>query len=66
MGKVGAYQERTGESFDTIMKMPYLRLLIQSADFPSIDYDKKKGKNKVKKQKLGFGTPREKLPKDLQ
>lgn len=42
--------------------MPYLRFLIQSADFPSVDYDKK---DKKKKQKGGFGTKLEDLPSDI-
>ena len=36
--------------------MPYVQMLIQSMDFPSVDYDTKKDKKENKKSS-NFGTP---------
>lgn len=51
LGKLFAYQERTGMSVKQIMKMPYILFVIGMLDAPSIDYDEKKKKKKTKGNK---------------
>lgn len=55
-------------SYNDILKLPYITFVLGMADAPQVDYESKKEKKKtkeVRKQKLGFGTPIDKLPKDV-
>ena len=47
LGKVFAYQERTGMSIREIMKIPYIQFVIGMLDAPAVDYDKKKDKKEI-------------------
>ncbi len=49
LGRLFAYQEKTGMSPKEIMKIPYILFVIGMLDAPSIDYDKKNSKKKKKK-----------------
>ena len=42
LGKVFQYQEKTGMSYDDIMKLPYMIFVIGMADAPQVDYESKK------------------------
>ena len=46
IGRVFAYQEKTGMSYKEIMKMPYIVFVLGMLDAPQIDYDTKKTKEK--------------------
>ena len=46
IGKIFAYQEKTGMPIQEIMKMPYIMFIIGMLDAPSIDYDKENKKEK--------------------
>lgn len=68
LGKIFQYQEKTGMSYDEVLKLPYITFVLGMADAPQIDYDskkEKKTKRESKKQKLGFGTPLNQLPPDV-
>ena len=42
LGRIFAYQEKTGMSVNEILKIPYIMFVIGMLDAPSIDYEKKK------------------------
>jgi len=46
LGRVFAYQERTGAAIKDIMSMPYIQFVIGMADAPQIDYETKDKKEK--------------------
>ena len=57
LGKLFAYQEKTGMSPKQIMKIPYILFVIGMLDAPSIDYDdKKKKKSKTESVKQEINT----------
>lgn len=55
LGKVFAYQEKTGMSYNEIMKLPYISFVIGMLDAPQVDYDSKKNdilKPKTKEEEI--------------
>lgn len=44
IGRIFAYQEKTGMSYKEIMKMSYIVFVLGMLDAPQIDYDSKKDK----------------------
>lgn len=40
LGRIFSYQEKTGQDWESILDMPYIRIVIAMLDAPSIDYDK--------------------------
>jgi len=44
LGRLFAYQEKTGMGIKEIMKLPYILFVIGMLDAPSIDYESKKTK----------------------
>jgi hypothetical protein len=44
LGRLFAYQEKTGMPVKDIMKLPWIMFIIGMLDAPSIDYDGKKSK----------------------
>jgi len=60
-GKIFAYQEKTGMSYNEIMKLPYITFVLGMLDAPQVDYDSKKETPKAKNKKK-FGTPIKDLP----
>jgi hypothetical protein len=44
LGRIFAYQEKTGMSLKEVLKMPYIMFVISMLDAPSIDYESKKRK----------------------
>lgn len=47
LGKIFQYQEKTGMSYNDILKLPYIVFVLCMADAPQVDYDSKKDKKKV-------------------
>lgn len=60
LGKIFAYQEKTGMPYNEIMNLPYIIFVIGMLDAPQVDYESKKDKKNKNKKK--FGTPIHKLP----
>lgn len=58
LGKLFAYQEKTGMTPKEIGKLPYIQFVLGMIDAPQVDYDTKK--------KEDFGTKISDLPKDIQ
>lgn len=55
LGKVFAYQEKTGMSYNEIMRLPYIIFVIGMIDAPQADYDTKKDnvvKPKTKEEEI--------------
>ena len=48
MGRLFAYQEKTGMGIEEIMRTPWLLIVLGMMDAPSIDYKEKK-ENKIMK-----------------
>lgn len=42
LGKIFQYQEKTGMSYNDILKLPYITFVLGMADAPQVDYDSKK------------------------
>lgn len=51
LGKVFAYQEKTGMPPEQIMKLPYVMFVIGMLDAPSVNYNDKKDEEKTNKPK---------------
>lgn len=47
LGRIFAYQERTGAAIKDIMSMPYIQFVIGMADAPQIDYETKDKKDET-------------------
>jgi hypothetical protein len=46
IGRIFAYQEKTGMSIKEILKLPYVMFVIGMLDAPAIDYESKEEKEK--------------------
>ena len=44
IGRIFAYQERTGMSYNDILDLPYITMILGGIDAPSIDTEKKEKK----------------------
>ena len=51
IGRIFAYQEKTGMGIKDILKIPYITFVIGMLDAPSVDYDSKKEKVNTPKTK---------------
>ena len=60
LGRIFAYQERTGASLKEIQEMPYIQFVLSMADAPGVDYDAKKDKEKTS-DTINPGTQDEQL-----
>jgi len=60
LGKIFAYQEKTGASYEEVLALPYVQFVIGMADAPHVDYNSEKPK-----KKSTFGTPKSKIPEGL-
>ena len=50
LGKIFAYQEKTGQSVHEILRMPYVQFVLSMLDVPTVDYASKgTKKDNVKK-----------------
>ena len=65
LGKIFQYQEKTGMSYNEVLKLPYIIFVLGMADAPQVDYSSSTNKKKTKKKKTGFGTPISQLPPDV-
>lgn len=59
IGYIFAYQEKTGSSYQEVLKMPWLSLVIGMMDAPSIDYDS--GSKEEKEKTLKADTVEEEV-----
>lgn len=56
LGKLFAYQERTGLAPKEILKLPYIQFVLGMLDAPQVDYG-----NEKEKKKIGKLTPKEEM-----
>lgn len=53
-GKLFAYQEKTGSSIETILKMPYILFVLGGLDAPSLDTENKENKAQTPEQQMAL------------